>query len=283
MTKDATVKSSSIYTTVAFGNLLLLIVGLTSIMAWRLSNIREQLGKIETTFDEVRLIGINRDLAYSTAVSLLKDRAEILEARADILETATDVGEQRQTKIDIAMAAIIATLPRMGNPLKECRFKPTSGEIRRIAGYVVKFADDYAVKPSTVMGILRQESVFCNSAISPVGARGYMQMMPKTAIEVAVDLGLPLKIRRGKDNIHMGTAYISTLLTAFNGDTNLAVRAYNGGPDHVKRVLAGRTEAKDCKDKEGNFLFTTNYYCETEGYARKVLEFKDEYIKLGLL
>ena len=67
------------------------------------------------------------------------------------------------------------------------------------------------------------------SAVSPKGARGVMQLMPETAESLGVnadDLG---------DNIEGGTAYLSQLLQRYDGDLMRALAAYNAGPAAVER------------------------------------------------
>lgn len=207
----------------------------------------------------------------------LKDRIDILESHLELLEGAVDVDAKHQAAINRTVTAIKSTLPEDDNPLKGCRSKPSQGETRRIADSVTTFSKKYSVSPSLILAIIKQESLFCNSAVSRRGARGYMQIMPETAVEITADTGLSLKVWKERDNIHLGTVYIGTLLLMFKGDIDLAIRAYNSGPSHVKRVLDNRTQEQTCKDGR-----ITKYYCETDRYAELVQKYKEEYQKIGL-
>jgi len=87
------------------------------------------------------------------------------------------------------------------------------------------------VDPYVVISLVRQESAFNEKARSPAGALGLMQLMPGTArhFERVSKLGLynPLT------NMRVGVKFFSVLLNRYEGDTELALAAYNAGPDNV--------------------------------------------------
>lgn len=89
-----------------------------------------------------------------------------------------------------------------------------------------------------VNGIIRQESAFDPQAQSWAGARGLMQLMPATARELAGRFGLPYSHDKLSDpdfNIRLGTSYFSQVLDMFEGNQELALAGYNGGPYRIKR------------------------------------------------
>jgi soluble lytic murein transglycosylase-like protein len=93
--------------------------------------------------------------------------------------------------------------------------------------------------PSLVMGMVRQESGFDADATSRAGARGLMQLMPATARETARKIGLPFAAERLRDpsfNVALGTAYFDQVLGMFDGNLELALAGYNGGPYRIKRL-----------------------------------------------
>ncbi len=84
------------------------------------------------------------------------------------------------------------------------------------------------VDPVLVMTVIKFESGFCSSAVSPVGACGLMQLMPDTARSLGVsDVFSP------HQNIAGGVLYIRRQLDAFNNNVAFALAAYNAGPGAV--------------------------------------------------
>lgn len=78
--------------------------------------------------------------------------------------------------------------------------------------------------------VVRQESGGNAHAVSRAGARGLMQLMPKTA----TDLGVTDSFAPG-ENVKGGTAYLDALLKRYHDNLALALAAYNAGPAAVDR------------------------------------------------
>ena len=87
--------------------------------------------------------------------------------------------------------------------------------------------------------IMRQESRFVIDAKSPVGARGLMQVMPRTAKSIHTELGLPYggksDLLDPEVNIPMGVGYLSRWLKNFDNSFILTTLGYNGGPNNAKK------------------------------------------------
>jgi soluble lytic murein transglycosylase len=98
------------------------------------------------------------------------------------------------------------------------------------------------VEPALALGIIRQESSFDGSTVSPVGARGLMQLMPGTAAQIGRALGMRVATASLTEdpamNIQLGTSYLRQLLGQFAGSAPLAIAAYNAGPNRVQEWLA---------------------------------------------
>jgi soluble lytic murein transglycosylase-like protein len=91
-------------------------------------------------------------------------------------------------------------------------------------------ARKYDVDPALVAAVIEQESRFKPRAKSHVGARGLMQLMPRTGRWMgARDLYNP------EQNVDAGVKYIAYLNRRFDGDTKKIVAAYNGGEGNVMR------------------------------------------------
>ena len=93
-----------------------------------------------------------------------------------------------------------------------------------------KAAEKYDVDVNLLKAIAKAESNFQNSSTSHAGAQGIMQLMPATAEYLGVDDPYD-----PEQNIMGGAKYISRLLKQYDGNTTLALAAYNAGSGNVKK------------------------------------------------
>lgn len=97
------------------------------------------------------------------------------------------------------------------------------------------------VPSELVLAIARRESEFDPFVISPVGARGLMQVMPKTAQEMAARVGLPYSQKRLEQdwayNARLGITYLEELSERYDGNPVLMSVAYNAGPSRADRWI----------------------------------------------
>ncbi|MDR2349137.1 MAG: lytic transglycosylase domain-containing protein [Deltaproteobacteria bacterium] len=101
----------------------------------------------------------------------------------------------------------------------------------KVKPFILKAAERYSLDPALIASIIRAESAFDPKAVSWAGARGLMQLMPKTALMMGVTDSFD-----PEQNIMGGSRYLRDMLNRFNGNTTLAVAAYNCGPERVARV-----------------------------------------------
>ena len=107
------------------------------------------------------------------------------------------------------------------------------------AGWPVPYtpAAEPALPAGLALAIMRQESSFDPTVVSPAGAHGLMQLMPATARTVAA---MPIDAGTLADptiNMAIGTTYLDGLLRRFGGTIPYAVAAYNAGPNRVRQWL----------------------------------------------
>jgi len=91
------------------------------------------------------------------------------------------------------------------------------------------------VDPYLIAALIRQESAFSERARSPAGALGLMQLMPKTARRM--ERVSKRELFDAKTNIRLGVKYYSKLLSKYRSDAELALAAYNAGPEKVDEWL----------------------------------------------
>ncbi len=112
------------------------------------------------------------------------------------------------------------TAPRVEQPGPEDPYIPI----------IMKAARKYKIDPAIIKAIIKAESGYNPKAVSKAGARGLMQLMPRTAKSLGVeDSFCP------EQNILAGVRYFKQLLNQFNGDVKLALAAYNAGSRKVRK------------------------------------------------
>ncbi|MCH2069751.1 lytic transglycosylase domain-containing protein [Acinetobacter pittii] len=91
-------------------------------------------------------------------------------------------------------------------------------------------AQQHGVSEGLIKAVMHTESGFNVRARSPVGAQGLMQLMPATARRFNVSNAYD-----PQQNIFAGAKYLSWLLKRFNGNTQMALAAYNAGEGNVDK------------------------------------------------
>ncbi|MGY6631280.1 MAG: transglycosylase SLT domain-containing protein [Wenzhouxiangella sp.] len=140
---------------------------------------------------------------------------------------------------------------------------------------VQQASERWQVDPALVYGLMRAESAMQPDAMSPVGARGLLQLMPTTAEAVARRNGLPFNgqgdLMRPDINIPLGVAHLAELERRYAGDWIHVAAAYNAGANAVARWLDSRP-----KHDRDIWLETLPFF-ETRDYVPRVLAFATLY------
>ncbi|MEK6410632.1 MAG: transglycosylase SLT domain-containing protein [Acidobacteriota bacterium] len=138
-------------------------------------------------------------------------------------------------------------------------------------------AKRYGIDPFIAAGLIRQESVFNPNAISRVGARGLMQVMPATGQLISKRQGngtiAAADLYNPALNIKLGMNYLAQMLGQF-GRIEYAAAGYNAGPARAQRWIAERGSL-DIEDWIESIPFS-----ETRGYVQGVLRYAANYRRL---
>ncbi len=126
-----------------------------------------------------------------------------------------------------------------------------------------------------VLGVIRQESSFDSTTISPVGARGLMQIMPATGAQTARKLGLPASVPAlvldPAYNMRIGAAYLRDLSDQFGGAVPLIVAGYNAGPGRVAEWLRANGDPRLGEADMIDWIELIPF-AETRNYVQRVIE-----------
>jgi len=122
---------------------------------------------------------------------------------------------------------------------------------------IISAASKHQVPPALIAAIMHAESNFNPRAVSPVGARGLMQINGITQKHLGVR-----NVFDPRQNVHAGAKYIRELLNTFRGNKRMAIAAYNAGPGAVRKYRG------------------IPPYRETRRYVVKVMKFYRMYSRL---
>ena len=151
------------------------------------------------------------------------------------------------------------------------RLTPT----RRFCRNTARQADNAKLEPALLNALTRQESEFYTGTVSPVGARGLMQLMPQTARQVAASVKMKYELSRlvsdPSYNVTLGSAFLAQLVSAYGGSYVLTLAAYNAGPGRVAEWIKEFGDPRD-KDVDPIDWVERIPFTETRQYVQKILE-----------
>lgn len=136
-------------------------------------------------------------------------------------------GKSSQTNMKIAINRPVARSKNDSSP-------------QTINAFIQTAAAEHGVDPLLIKAIIKAESNFDPTAVSPKGAQGLMQLMPATARDLQVtDPFDP------QENITGGAKYLRSLLVSFGWNVELSLAAYNAGPGRVKGRIPNILETRE--------------------------------------
>ena len=211
-----------------------------------------------------------RELAQ--AARLLVEVGEARRARQVLLQLA----DLAPDAVDRALAARLAG--RLGQHDTAVwiarRVMARHGTVLPKAGWPTPFVPPPGVEPALALALMRQESNFETTAVSPAGARGLMQLMPATARGMARELGEPSLAARLFEplaNMRLGTAYLAKRLEDFDRAVPLALAAYNAGAHRVRQWLNAHGDPRIGEIDPLDWIELIPFN-ETRNYVMRVIE-----------
>jgi soluble lytic murein transglycosylase len=147
-------------------------------------------------------------------------------------------------------------------------------------------AQNLPVPSELALSIARRESEFDPVVVSGAGAEGLMQVMPRTAAEVAGQLGISHTPRRmitdPNYNARIGSAYLARLIARYDGNAVLVSAAYNAGPSRPDRWMGEQGDPRRADVDVVDWIEAIPF-AETRNYVMRVTESLPVYrARLGL-
>jgi len=138
--------------------------------------------------------------------------------------------------------------------VKSRRSDISDAEAWRVSEVILEESAKRHLDPMMVLAVIQVESGFQYTMVSPVGARGIMQIMPETGKFLTETLRneygfhtasfRPESLDEPLLNIRLGVYYLHDLTRQFNS-LNLALLAYNAGPAEIQNRLANNRALSD--------------------------------------
>lgn len=153
-------------------------------------------------------------------------------ACADVLEIQSDGSVVRYTgPMQIQNGKVQSLTPptRIAGPNAAVVAGPARTAPAAVSEAIKLSAARHGVDADLIEAVAWQESRFNQTAVSPKGAKGVMQLMPGTARGLGADRD------DLASNIDGGAAYLARMLRMFDGDVARALAAYNAGPGAVQK------------------------------------------------
>ncbi len=143
---------------------------------------------------------------------------------------------------------------------------------------LTRVEENLQVDKLLILSLMRTESRYDLNAKSHVGARGLLQIMPKTALKISSlvnnqEFKVPELFDPGV-NIGYGSFYLNRLIDYYQQNIFLAVASYNAGPITTNRWV------ESCRNCRTDELIESITYRETRRYVKEVIKYYGIYAKI---
>lgn len=172
-------------------------------------------------------------------------------------ESGGSVANKKASKKELAKRAKRAGQARSSSVPKTYKKRETA--CQKYSDAIAEAARKYGLEPELVMGVVKVESSFNPKCKSRVGARGLMQVMPRTGkhMDCGSDLHDP------DTNLECGCRVLARYLKLYDGNVIYGLAAYNAGPGNANPSAKGKYLPFNFK------------------YVEKVLRWRNVFVRFG--
>ena len=232
-------------------------------------------GELRAAFERQELVRVVRMLIEAHAIDQLPP-------------FLVRLGEQAETPAEVGLVAeLAATTGRPHLVAQVGRHAAYYGHTNHAAAFPIPEIPGLMrpppgdPEPALLLGVGRQESMFNPWVSSRAEASGLLQLIPRTALLMAGQLGLPYNqglLTGDPDyNVRLGSHYLKTLLKRYDGEVALALAAYNAGPRRVDEWVRLHGDPRRRDRHHLIDWIELIPFDETRNYVQRVLEGRNLY------
>jgi hypothetical protein len=233
----------------------------------KLSNIKERLATFGMSLSKLELQAwkdatINETMAPEDIAKNFKLRKDLLVEKINGQRSQLKLGRANFRQLD-AYAEKLGVSHFLA-PMEDRKEAALKSEQRSAPSRLPKRPRNFGKDPSQnayeqagelMGGLIKTESNGDSNAVSPAGAVGLTQIMPTTAARAGFGMTpFDLETASDEDKIEFSQRYLAHLIDKYKGNVNMALAAYNAGPNRVDTTAP------------------KNLPAETKAYAPKVLK-----------
>lgn len=165
--------------------------------------------------------------AQAAELAILRNGFSIRHERRAVIQGVTRLYTSASNYVDVPTEEIVGFEKDETPPPVPPSVSPANASLPQIVNHA---SDRHLIDADLITSVIHAESNANPRAVSPKGAQGLMQLMPRTASKLGVnDTFDPAS------NVDGGTRYLRELLERYNYDLIKALAAYNAGPQRVEK------------------------------------------------
>lgn len=229
------------------------------------------------------------EVRFYAALGLDRDAARVLRAQRKTLQADPAIGARGLAGAYVALRAYGRSFRTVSRHASEALRRAPQGDDlwawqasypRPYAAEVERLAAAEGLSTEHVYAIMRKESAFDPTVASSADALGLLQLLPKTGMRLAAELGMPFNREALFDpttNLRLGIRHIGELWRRLDGHPVLAIAAFNAGAHRVHAWQQHATARAKGKPIEVDRFVESIPIDQTRNYVRRVLTYWAHY------